>query len=56
MASCFNEGSNELVCVESIRQAYAMLGHWCFKPSVTGLAHGVRIVSLHVLSSADFGK
>ena len=55
-ASCFNEGNNDLVWTESIRQARAMLEYWCSKPSVISLADDVRTLSLHVLSSAGFGK
>ncbi|KAI9718838.1 MAG: hypothetical protein M1828_006527 [Chrysothrix sp. TS-e1954] len=55
-ASCFNKQNNELVWSESIRQARGMLTYWSSKKSVTTVADDTRTLSLHVLSTAGFGK
>jgi len=55
-AACFNEHNNGLVWSESIYQATGMLRHWSVKPTVNSVADDVRTMSLHVLSSAGFGK
>ncbi|PQE22650.1 cytochrome P450 protein [Rutstroemia sp. NJR-2017a BVV2] len=55
-ATCFNEQNNELVWSESIRQGAGMLQYWSSKPSVKSVAEDTRTLSLHVMSSAGFGK
>lgn len=55
-ASCFNESVNERVWTESLRQAVGMLRYWSSKPSINSVAADTRTVSLHVMSSAIFGK
>ena len=55
-AACFNEHNNGLVWSESIYQATGMIRHWSVKSTVNSVADDVRTVSLHVLSSAGFGK
>ncbi|KAL2049437.1 hypothetical protein ABVK25_010341 [Lepraria finkii] len=55
-ASCFSEQNNELVWTESVRQARGMLDYWCSQKSTRSIADDARTLSLHVLSSAGFGK
>ncbi|KAL8837432.1 MAG: hypothetical protein Q9170_002516 [Blastenia crenularia] len=55
-ASCFNELNNELVWSESVKQAIGMLRFWSSKSSIRSTADDARTLSLHVLSSAGFGK
>ncbi|CAD6574401.1 MAG: hypothetical protein ASARMPRED_006689 [Alectoria sarmentosa] len=55
-AACFNEQNNVLVWSESVRQATEMLEYWSSKPAISSVADDVRTLSLHVLSSAGFGK
>jgi hypothetical protein len=55
-ATCFNEQNNEIVWSESATQAQDMLRYWGFKNSVKSTADDTRTLSLHVLSSAGFGK
>jgi len=55
-AACFNEHNNALVWSETIYQAIGMLNHWSAKSTINSVADDVRTVSLHVLSSAGFGK
>ena len=55
-ASCFNEQNNELVWSESSCQAQGMIRYWSLKESTRSTADDTRIFSLHVLSSAGFGK
>jgi cytochrome P450 len=55
-ATCFNENNNELVWLESIRQATGMLRYWSSKPSFNSVADDARTLSLHIMSSAGFGK
>jgi cytochrome P450 len=55
-ATCFNENNNELVWSESIRQATGMLRYWLSKPSINSIGDDTRTLSLHVMSSAGFGK
>ena len=53
---CFNEKVSQLVWAESIRQARGMLEDWTSKASINTVAADTRTLSLHVLSSAGFGK
>ena len=55
-ATCFNEQNNEIVWSESATQAQDMLRYWGSKKSVKSTADDARTLSLHVLSSAGFGK
>ena len=55
-ASCFNEQNNDLVWAETVRQARGMLQYWSSTDSVRSTAEDTRVLSLHVLSSAGFGK
>ena len=55
-ASCFNEQNNDLVWAETVRQAKGMLQYWSSTDSVRSTAEDTRVLSLHVLSSAGFGK
>ncbi|KAL2038881.1 hypothetical protein N7G274_008403 [Stereocaulon virgatum] len=55
-ASCFNEQNNDLVWAESVRQARGMLNYWVLQKSIRSTADDTRTLSLHVLSSAGFGK
>ena len=55
-ATCFNEENNELVWAETIHQAQGMLQYWSTKESIRSLADDTRTLSLHVLSTASFGK
>ncbi|KUJ15990.1 cytochrome P450 monooxygenase-like protein [Mollisia scopiformis] len=55
-ATCFNERNNELVWSESLAQAAGMVHYWSSKRSVNSLANDSRTLSLHVMSSAAFGK
>ena len=55
-ASCFNDENNQLVWTESVRQAQGMLQYWSSKKSLRSTADDTRTLSLHVLSSAGFGK
>ena len=55
-ASCFNEQNNELVWSESLCQAQGMIQYWASKKSTRSIADDTRTFSLHVLSSAGFGK
>ncbi|TVY12897.1 Secologanin synthase [Lachnellula arida] len=55
-AACFNEHNNELVWSESILQAMGILRSWSSKPSTNSVADDTRTLSLHVMSSAGFGK
>ena len=53
----FNEQNSNLVWTESIRQAQEVLTYWASqKTPITDTAKHVRTLSLHVLSSAGFGK
>lgn len=55
-ATCFNENNNELVWHESIRQATGMVRYWISKSSFNSVAEDTRTLSLHVMSTAGFGK
>lgn len=52
----FNENNNSLVWIESLSQARQMVKYWEAKKTVTTLAQDAKTFSLHVLSSAGFGK
>lgn len=52
----FNENNNSLVWIESLSQAGQMMEYWEAKKTVTTLAQDAKTFSLHVLSSAGFGK
>ncbi|MCJ1260725.1 hypothetical protein MMC22_000587 [Lobaria immixta] len=52
----FNENNNSLVWIESLSQARQMMEYWEAKKTVTTLAQDAKTFSLHVLSSAGFGK
>ena len=54
--SCFNEQNNELVWSESLCQAQGMIQYWALKKSTRSIVDDTRTFSLHVLSSAGFGK
>ena len=57
MSGPFNEQNSNLVWTESIRQAQEVLTYWTSqKTPKTDTAKHVRTLSLHVLSSAGFGK
>lgn len=53
---CFNEQVSQLVWAESIQQAKGILEYWTSKASINTVAVDTRTLSLHVLSSAGFGK
>ncbi|CAD6445644.1 b9eaa774-2cf2-4e9f-826b-e6514ce54bdb [Sclerotinia trifoliorum] len=55
-ATCFNENNNEIVWAEVIRQATGMRKYWSSKSSINTIGDDVRTLSLHVMSSAGFGK
>lgn len=48
--------NNELVSSESLCQAQDMIRYWSSKESTRSIADDTRTFSLHVLSSAGFGK
>ena len=53
----FNEQNSDLVWTESIRQAQEVLAYWkSQRIPIVDTAKHVRTLSLHVLSSAGFGK
>ena len=53
----FNEQNTNLVWTESIRQSQEVLTYWASqKTPITDTAIHVRTLSLHVLSSAGFGR
>lgn len=53
----FNEQNSKLVWSESIRQAQDVLSYWTSQTTpITDSAKHIRTLSLHVLSSAGFGK
>lgn len=53
----FNDQNSHLVWTESIRQAQEVLTYWASQETpITDTAKHVRTLSLHVLSSAGFGK
>ncbi|MCJ1384453.1 hypothetical protein MMC17_007569 [Xylographa soralifera] len=56
IASCFSEQNNKIVWAESTRQAHGMLAYWSSIGSIRSTADDARTLSLHVLSSAGFGK
>ncbi|KAL8904565.1 MAG: hypothetical protein Q9207_003184 [Kuettlingeria erythrocarpa] len=55
-ATCFNEQNNEIVWSESSRQAEGMARYWSARDSTNSIADDTRTLSLHVLSSAGFGR
>ncbi|KAL9023550.1 MAG: hypothetical protein Q9196_007135, partial [Gyalolechia fulgens] len=55
-ASSFNEHVNRRVWTDSILQSTSLIRYWSLKPSVNSVAVDTRTVSLHVMSSAIFGK
>jgi cytochrome P450 len=55
-AGAFNEQNNEAVWHESIQQAKDMVKYWAGKQAIRSTADDTRTFSLHVLSSAGFGK
>ncbi|KAA8569039.1 hypothetical protein EYC84_000712 [Monilinia fructicola] len=55
-ATCFNENNNEIVWSEVIRQATGMRKYWSSKSAINTIGDDTRTLSLHVMSSAGFGK
>ncbi|KAI9644404.1 hypothetical protein NHQ30_007761 [Ciborinia camelliae] len=55
-AKCFNENNNAVVWSEVIHQTNGMRKYWLSKPSINTVADDTRTLSLHVMSSAGFGK
>jgi cytochrome P450 len=55
-ATCFNEHNTKLVWSESIKPATGMISYWSSRSSVHTVADDSRTLSLHVMSSAGFGK